>query len=108
MKIPDAEVSSGNVFADLGFENPEEELAKAKLTIQIRRIIERRRLTQKQAGKVLGVTQSEVLNIIRGQVGRFTLDRLIKYLNALDMDVEIITRIKPENRSATVMVAAIV
>ena len=108
MKIPDSEVSSGNVFADLGFENPEEELAKAKLAIQIRNIIERRRLTQKQAGKVLGITQSEVSNLVRGQVGRFTIDRLIKYLNSLDMDVEIITRMKPHNRSATVMVGAIV
>lgn len=107
MKIPYGEVSSGNVFADLGFDNPEEELAKAKLSYQISTIIDDKRLTQKQAGKVLGITQSEVSNLVRGQVERFTLDRLIKYLNALDMDVEIITRVKPENRPATVMVGAI-
>lgn len=41
-----AETSSGNVFADLGFDNPEEELLKAKLAREIRTIIKRRRLTQ--------------------------------------------------------------
>ena len=32
-------VSSGNVFADLGFANPEEELLKAKLIREIRGIL---------------------------------------------------------------------
>ena len=38
--------SSGNVFADLGFGNPEEELFKAKLVRENRGIIKRRKLTQ--------------------------------------------------------------
>jgi hypothetical protein len=33
---------SGNVFADLGFERPEEELLKAQLVREIRGIIKRR------------------------------------------------------------------
>lgn len=37
--------SSGNVFADLGFANPEEELLKAKLVRELRGIIKRRKLT---------------------------------------------------------------
>ena len=37
--------SSGNVFADLGFEEPEEELTKAQLASHIRQVIQRRRLT---------------------------------------------------------------
>src|SRR5690349_6105823 len=38
--------SSGNVFADLGFAEPEEELTKAQLAAHIREILKRRRLTQ--------------------------------------------------------------
>lgn len=38
--------SSGNVFADLGFANPEEELLKAKMVRELRGIIKRRKLTQ--------------------------------------------------------------
>lgn len=37
---------SGNVFADLGFAEPEEELTKAQLASHIRQVIKRRRLTQ--------------------------------------------------------------
>lgn len=107
MTTNNAEISSGNVFEDLGFENPDEELAKAELSIQIRHIIESKRLNQEQAGKLLGISQSEVSNLVRGKVGRFTIDRIIKYLNALDKDVEIITRDRPENRPATVLVGAI-
>ena len=44
------EKSSGNVFADLGFANPEREQLKAHLTLQIYRIIKKRELTQAQAG----------------------------------------------------------
>lgn len=38
-------VGSGNVFADLGFAYPEEELLKAKLIRELRAIIKRRKLT---------------------------------------------------------------
>ena len=48
------EKSSANVFADIGFANPEREQLKAHLTLQIYRIIKDRGLTQAQAGTVLG------------------------------------------------------
>jgi predicted XRE-type DNA-binding protein len=52
--------SSGNVFADLGFGNPEEELFKAKLVREIRGIIKRRKLTQTKAAAMLGLKQPDV------------------------------------------------
>src|SRR5258707_604737 len=51
---------SGNVFADLGIPNAEQELMKAKLTLQIHRIIKVRKLTQSEAAKILGVKQPHV------------------------------------------------
>ena len=51
---------SGNVFADLGLPHPEQELLKARLTLQIHRIIKARRLTQAQAGEILGIKQPHV------------------------------------------------
>ena len=51
----DVEESSGNVFADLGLPNPEQELLKAGLTLQIFRVLKARRLTQAQAAKLLGI-----------------------------------------------------
>ena len=51
----DNERSSGNVFADLGFANSKQELLKAKLTVQIYRLLKDRDVTQQQAAKILGV-----------------------------------------------------
>src|ERR1035438_5092491 len=45
---------SGNVFADLGFPHPEREQLKARLTLQIYRLIKHRGLTQAKAGAILG------------------------------------------------------
>src|SRR5215207_8386419 len=51
---------SGNVFADLGFANPEEELLKAQLVREIRDLLKRRRLTQAKAAELLGLKQPDV------------------------------------------------
>jgi predicted XRE-type DNA-binding protein len=49
----DHEKSSGNVFADLGFPNSEQELVKAKLTVQIYKLLKERGVTQGEAAKLL-------------------------------------------------------
>ena len=50
VKKHDAEIpvtpGSGNVFADLGFAEPEEELAKAQISTHLRQIIKQRRPTR--------------------------------------------------------------
>lgn len=51
---------SGNVFLDLGLPNPEQEMMKARLTLQIYRIIRERGLTQTQAAKALSIKQPHV------------------------------------------------
>ena len=61
------EKSSGNVFADIGFANPEREQLKAHLTLQIYRIIKDRHLTQAQAGAILGIKQPHVSALMRSR-----------------------------------------
>lgn len=90
-----AEVSSGNVFADLGFDNPEEELLKAKLAREVRAIIKRRRLTQAKAAELLGMKQPDISAIVTGRTGKFSIDRLVRCLDRLDYKVEVIIRQKP-------------
>lgn len=90
-----AEVSSGNVFADLGFDNPEEELLKAKLAREIRAIIKRRRLTQTKAAELLGMKQPDISAVVTGRTGKFSIDRLVRCLDRLDYKVEVIVRHKP-------------
>jgi predicted XRE-type DNA-binding protein len=81
--------SSGNVFADLGLANPEQELLKAKLLLQIYRTIKDRNLTQTQAGEILGVKQPQVSSLMRGQSGMFSVERLMEFLTMLGHDIEI-------------------
>lgn len=83
------EEGSGNIFADLGFPNAERELLKARLTLQIYRIIKDRGLTQAQAGKILGIQQPHVSGLMRGGSGTFSVERLLEFLTALGQDVEI-------------------
>ncbi len=84
--------SSGNVFADLGLQNPEEVLAKSELVQRIADIIAERKLTQARAAKVLGVDQPKVSALLRGKLDGFSIDRLFRFLNALGRDVEIAVR----------------
>jgi predicted XRE-type DNA-binding protein len=83
------EESSGNVFADLGLPNPEERLAKALLSRAITNAVKARGLTQAQAALILGTTQPKVSDLVRGNLGSFTMDRLFRYLTALSMDIHI-------------------
>lgn len=87
-----AEKSSGNVFADLGFPHPERELLRAKLTLEIYRLIRRRGLTQAEAGKTLGIRQPHVSALMRNRSGAFSVERLMDFLAALGQDVKISVR----------------
>ncbi len=89
-------VGSGNVFADLGIPNPEQELLKAELTLQIYRIIKQRNLTQTQAGKILGISQPHVSALARNRAGNFSIGRLLDFLTALGQNVEI--TVKPARK----------
>ena len=101
-----AEKSSGNVFADLGLPNPEDRLAKAELVRRISVIISERRLTQLEAAAVLGIDQPKVSALVRGRLGGFSLERLLRFLNVLGRDVEIVVKPKPKGRRhATLSVA---
>lgn len=90
--------SSGNVFADLGFAQPEEMLAKVRLAHKIAQIIEKRHMTQKEAADALGLTQPKVSLIMNGRLDGFSLERLCTLLVALDRDVEIVVKKKPKTR----------
>jgi len=92
--------SSGNVFADLGFANPEEELLKAKLVREIRAIIKRRKLTQAKAAAALGLKQPDVSALVTGKVGKFSTDRLVRCLDRLDYKVDVVVRQKPRRISS--------
>lgn len=82
-------IGSGNVFKDLGFENPEDELAKVRLASIINEIIEERGFTQDHAGKILGVNQPKISALKNGRLKGFSIERLFSFLGKLDQHIEI-------------------
>ena len=80
---------SANIFADLGLPHSEQELMKARLTLQIYRIIQARGLTQTEAGKILGIPQPQVSALARNRAGNFSVGRLLDFLTALGQNVKI-------------------
>lgn len=87
------EESSGNIFADLGFKEPEQELLKAKLTSQIYRLLKERGLTQSEAARLLRTTQPQISALMRCKPVSVSTGRLMEFLTILGQDVEV--RVKP-------------
>jgi predicted XRE-type DNA-binding protein len=91
-RVARATEGSGNVFADLGLPNPEQELLKAQLTLQIHTILKDIDMTQVEIAKILGVRQPQVSLLMRNRAGNFSVGRLMEFLTALRRDVEITIR----------------
>lgn len=96
-EIPVTE-GSGNVFADLGFPDPEDALTKAQLASHIRQVIKQRRLTQTAAAALMGIDQPKVSALLNGRIANFSSERLMRLLTALGQDVEITISATPHGR----------
>ena len=92
---------SGNVYADLGFADSVEMQAKARIVAEISRIIQVRKMTQIEAGELLGIDQPKVSALLRGHFDGYSQERLIGFLTKLGMDVEIVVRPKAKKRKST-------
>ena len=100
IKQTDIIESGGNVFQDLGIAEPGRALAKAELARQISAIIRSRHLSQTKAAQLLGVDQPKVSALVQGRLPGFSIDRLLRFLNALGQDIEIRIRPKVNDTSA--------
>jgi predicted XRE-type DNA-binding protein len=90
--------SSGNVFADLGFANAGERQTKVRLAMAINDVLHRRGLSQAKAAELLGINQPKVSALSKYRLEGFSVERLMRFLNLLNQDVEIIIRNRPRAR----------
>lgn len=92
--------SSGNVFRDLGFEPEEAEhlRVRAELMLELTKILEARGLTQAAAAKLFGVSQPRVSDLVRGKIGRFSIDGLVEMLGRAGVHVSL--EVKKRRRRA--------
>lgn len=88
----EVEVSSGNVFVDLGLPDADKLQVKSGLTIEIDKAIRKKGLTQAEAANRMGLTQSKVSNLLRGDFSSFSECKLMDCLNRLGYDIEIRVR----------------
>jgi predicted XRE-type DNA-binding protein len=81
--------SSGNIFKDLGYENPEDVLAKVDIAIKINEIIAHKGYKQKEAAEILKIDQPKISALKNGRLRGFSLERLFGFLDKLNYDVKI-------------------
>ena len=83
------EEGSGNVFADLGFEDADELFARAQLGFHVYKILKDTGLKQREIAKLLGIAQPDVSHLMNGHFSRFTTDKLLDFFKRLDKKVSI-------------------
>ena len=97
VKQPEFELSSGNVFADIGLPDAEELLLKATLVFEIGQLIDKKGLTQAEVAKRTGLDQPKISRLLHGRLSGFSIDRLFAILNRLGHSVEV--RISAKERA---------
>ncbi len=98
--------SSGNVFADLGLPDPEQDMTKANLVHAVADIIRARGLSQKDAAKLLGTDQAKVSALLRGRISGFSTDRLLRLLARLGHNVTIVVESRERDHGAVAVTVA--
>ena len=90
--MEDYTTSPGNIFKDLGFPNPDEELAKIRLASKTYRLIADQGMTQKEASDFLGISRSKMTSLRNGRLGKFSTDLLLALLQKLDRQEVIVIK----------------
>jgi predicted XRE-type DNA-binding protein len=85
-------VGSSNIFADLGLPDADTHFLKAQIVSEIYRLTNERKLTQADAGKLIGISQPEVSRMFKGNFREYSIDRLMGFLTSFERDVEIVVR----------------
>ena len=85
--------SSGNVFIDLGYSKDEAAILqmRADLMADLRKFIKTKKLTQAEAAKIFGVSQSRVSDLITGKWEKFSLEMLIALATKVGIRVTLVT-----------------
>ncbi len=83
---------SKNVFADLGYSDPETHLLKAQLVSRISEIVRKQKLTQTQAAQIMGLSQPDVSRLLKGQFRDVSVERIMRLLTRLGCTVDIVIK----------------
>ncbi len=90
---------SGNVYRNFDVASADVHKAKAKLAARIIGVLDDEGLSVRKAAKGTGFAAADFSRIRNAQLGRFTIDRMIRILAALDADSEVYINVRPRVRS---------
>lgn len=80
---------SGNIYADLGLEDADELFTRSQIGFLVFKILEDKKLKQREIGRILGIKQPDVSHLMNGHFSRFTTDKLLDFLKRLNQKVTI-------------------
>jgi predicted XRE-type DNA-binding protein len=89
-----------NVFADLGYPDAAERQTKTRLAFAVNELLKSRNLKQREIATLLGVPQPKVSSLKNYRLDQFSVERLMEFLTALNQDVEIMIRPRPNSSEA--------
>jgi len=92
----EVEISSGNVFADVGLADADKLKIKSGLVIEITKAVRKLDLSQEEAGRHMGLPQPKLSGLLRGNFSNVSERKLMDCLNRLGYDIEI--RVKPADK----------
>ena len=97
---------TGNLYRDMGYLDTNLRQARALVGARILRELTEQKLTNRDAERLSGVSQTEFSRLRNTQFRRFTLDRMIVILGKLlgdevEVDVEVHTRARPKSLAAS-------
>ncbi len=78
-------VTTGNIFADLGLENPEELLMRSDLLMEVMDFCKKSDFNKKHLSAILKITLKKAEYLLKGQLAEFNSDELRGYLSRLNM-----------------------
>lgn len=84
---------SGNVFRDLGDPDADLKQAKAIVAARIVAVLEDRGLSVRKAGALTRFAAADFSRVRNADLARFTLDRLMRMLAAVDGDLRVTVRV---------------
>lgn len=90
--------SSGNVFADLRLNNADERQTRVRLAVALNGIVQARGLSQAEAAKKMSISQPKVSALQNYKLDGFSVERLMTFITALDLDVDIVIRTKSDRK----------
>jgi predicted XRE-type DNA-binding protein len=85
---------SGNVYRDLGKDNPDLRQLKAILATEIIKALDREQITVRKAQSRTGIAAADFSRIRNADLGRFTVDRLMAIINRLGSRIEVAVKVK--------------